>query len=127
KRGAPRKLITREVAGAVFHVPARDRTGEILHQHVIRPKRRQIIFAEDQLVRRPIFEQPHRHGLGRDPHPGTLPHCKAMIDFWMEGWSSGRESNPLMTAMHTAAFPIRYRCTATLYRQGVNCNLKCWV
>ena len=56
KRRAAGKLVAREIAGAVFHVPARHRAGKILHQHVARTERRQIVFAEDQLVRPAVFE-----------------------------------------------------------------------
>jgi hypothetical protein len=56
KRGPARQLIARKISGAIFHVPARHRAGKILHQHVARTERWQIVFAEDQLIRAAVFE-----------------------------------------------------------------------
>ena len=53
-------LITRQIAGPVLHVPARDRARVFLHQHVAVAERRQIVFAEDELLRPAVFEQPDR-------------------------------------------------------------------
>src|ERR1700722_12291484 len=61
-------LIPGEIACAVFYVPTRHRTGEILDQDIMRAKRRQIVFGVDQLLRSAILEQADRHGLGRHAH-----------------------------------------------------------
>ena len=68
KGGTAGKLIAREIAGAVLHVPARHRGGVVLDQHVMLAQCRQIVFAKDQLVRRTVFEQAHGHGFCRDSH-----------------------------------------------------------
>ena len=66
KRRAARELVARQIAGAVFHVPARHRAGMVLDQHVASPERRQVVFAEHELVRPAVFEQPDRQRLGRN-------------------------------------------------------------
>jgi len=59
KRRPPGNLVAREIAGAVFHVPARYRAGVVLHQHVTIAERRQVVFAQHQLFRPAVFEQPY--------------------------------------------------------------------
>jgi len=60
------------LAAAVFHVPARHRGCEHLHQHAAFAHLRHRAIAVDELVRAAELEQTHGFHVGSPSHPGDL-------------------------------------------------------
>ena len=56
ERRAAGKLVARQIASPVLHVPARHRAGVVLHQDVAIAEGRQRIIAEDELLGPAVFE-----------------------------------------------------------------------
>ena len=53
------------LAGAVFHIPTRHRSGEYFHQHVAVAHLGHRVVAIDELVRAAEFEQTHGFHVGQ--------------------------------------------------------------